>query len=112
MKRLVAIALLGSLLGCYRTLYVNFSPENPDRGAERYVPVRVTSWQHFFVWGWFPIERRIDARDRCGSAENIDSIQTRRTFLEGLGAAFAGYYINVYSPWNGAVYCAETPPPK
>ena len=76
------------------------------------MPVRVTGWQHFFLYGWVPGERRIDARERCGDAEKIHSIQTRRTFVEGFVAAFAGYYINIYSPWNGAVYCTEQPAPK
>ena len=109
--RIVAILVLCLVLGaCYRTHYVNFSPMNPNRASQPAGPVRSSSgWQHFFLWGWIPVERTIDARQICGEAANIDSIQTRRTFLEGLVAAFAGYYINVYSPWDGAVYCREAP---
>ena len=62
------------------------------------------------IGGWVPNERPIDARAACGGAQNIESIQTQRTFLEGLVAAFAGYYINVYSPWNGAIYCKQARP--
>jgi len=109
MRLLLLVALCSALTSCYRTHYVNFSPENPARSAERYVPVRVTGWQSFFLWGWVPGERTIDAREKCGSSENIESIQTRRTFIEGLVATFAGYYVNIYSPWNGAVYCSEQP---
>jgi hypothetical protein len=111
MTRLLLLLIACSLLcACYRTHYVNFSPrtrettsalmsEEPERGA----------WRHFFIWGWVPDERAIDARAACGGAQNIESIQTQRTFVEGLVAAFAGYYINVYSPWNGAVYCSRAP---
>ena len=94
---------------CYRTHYLNLSAENPLRSAEPDVPVRTQGWQSFFVWGWFPIEKRIDASKACGGTEKLESIRTQRTFLEGLVAAFAGYYINIYSPWDGAVYCTEEP---
>ena len=109
---LLALAAVVGMGGCYRTHYVNFSPESPLRAPASTVPVRATGWQHFFIWGWAPGERSIDARAECGATGNVDSIRTRRTFLQGLVAAVAGYYVNVYSPWNGAVYCDErTPPP-
>ena len=107
--RIAATLLLCLVLSaCYRTHYVNFSPDNPVRGAALASdkPVR-NGWQHFFIWGWVPNEKIIDAREACGGSQNVDSIKTRRTFLEGLVAAFAGYYINVYSPWDGAIYCAQ-----
>jgi Bor protein len=107
-----ALALSACLLlltACYRTHYENFSPNNPMRNAQQGQPDRVGSgWQHFFLFGWVPTKRTIDARQRCGGAENVHSIQTRETFLQGLIAEFAGYYINIYSPWTGEVYC--TPP--
>lgn len=110
MRIIAALLLCLIFSGCYRTHYANFSPANPNRAPQQTEPVRGSrGWQHFFVWGWFPGERIIDARKTCGEADNIDSIQTRQTFLEGLVAAFAGYYVNVYSPWNGAVYCREAP---
>jgi len=89
---------------------VNFSPQNPNRAptAAFGEPVRSRSgWQHFFLFGWVPDERLIDARKACGDSDNVESIQTRETFLEGLVAAFAGYVINVCAPWDGAVYCRE-----
>lgn len=33
------------------------------------------------------------------------AIETRQTFLEGLVESFAGYYINVYSPYDAKVIC-------
>jgi hypothetical protein len=98
------------LSACYRTHYVNFSPENPNRGTTVTVPKSLTGWQSFYLWGWVPGERVIDARSKCGDANNIESIRTRRTFVQGLVAAIAGYYINIYSPWNGEVYCFRPPP--
>lgn len=100
------------MTSCYRTHYANFSAQNPERApaAATSAPVRSQSgWQNFFLWGWVPGEERIDARQECGGAANVDSIQTRRTFLEGLVAAIAGFYINIYSPWDGAVYCTQRP---
>ena len=68
-------------------------------------PEPVSRWQHFFVWGWFPIERVIDAGRACGGPEKVHAIETRQTFLQGLIAVFAGYYVNVNSPYNGEVVC-------
>jgi hypothetical protein len=69
-------------------------------------PTRSTSgWQHFFLWGWVPVERTIDVKQECGGAGNVAAIRTRQTFLEGLVAAVAGFYVNIYSPWDGAVDC-------
>jgi hypothetical protein len=105
-------ALVGFLAlclpACYRTYYARFSPPRADesRPQAEYLPDKKTGWQSFFVYGWAPGEKEIDAVALCGSADSIHSIRTRRTFLEGLVAAFAGYYINIYSPWDGAVYCA------
>jgi hypothetical protein len=107
--RLAAILVLClGLSACYRTHYANFSPQNPTRSpaAAPATPVRSTSgWQHFFVWGWFPTELTIDAKHECGGSEKVAAIRTRRTFLEGLVAAVAGFYVNIYSPWDGAVDC-------
>jgi hypothetical protein len=67
-------------------------------------------WQSFFLFGLAPGERTFDASDQCGSAENIESIRTRRTFFQGLIAAVAGVYlINIYSPYDAAVWCRERP---
>lgn len=104
----VALVLL-SQIACYRTHYERFAAVRTDE-VERAVPVQVTSWQHFYLWGWVPGEKVVDARKRCGGAEKIVSVETRRSFLQGLVAAFAGYYVNVYSPWDGAVFCTEQPP--
>lgn len=106
---LLSLLLLGSA-ACYRTHYENFSPANPNRAPSTTQPVRSGSgWQHFFIYGLVPSEITIDARQQCGGAENVHSIQTRQTFLEGLIESVAGFYINIYAPWDGAVYCRERP---
>lgn len=108
LRPLALLVLCVGLTACYRTHYVNFSPQNPNRSsaAAPARPVRSTSgWQHFFVWGWFPTELTIDAKQECGGSENVAAIRTRRTFLEGLVASVAGFYVNIYSPWDGAVDC-------
>jgi hypothetical protein len=107
--KLAALLCLTLMTACYRTHYMNFSPANPNRAPQQAAPVKAgRAWQHFFIYGWVPSALPIDARGACGRAENVHSIETRRTFLEGLVAAFAGYFINIYSPWNAAVYCRES----
>lgn len=112
MRWVTCLVLSLFLVSCYRTHYVNFSPQNPERApaATAAEPVkRGGGWRSFFLWGWVPGEMQIDARQKCGGAENVESVKTRRTFLEGLVAALAGFYINIYSPWDGAVYCRGAP---
>ena len=109
MRRATWSLLVLLVFGCYRTHYENFSPNNPIRAPQSARPAHGTGWQHFFLYGLVPDERDIDARGICGGTENVAAIETRRTFAEGLVAAFAGYYINVYSPFDGAVFCGATP---
>ena len=105
---MLLLAVLGLQTGCYRTHYERFSAMRSDLDGN--LPVPVSGWQSFFLYGWVPGERKIDAREKCGGAEKIHSIETRQTFLEGFVATFAGYYVNIYSPYNGAVFCTEQPP--
>ena len=108
--RLLVIALsLFLFSGCYRTHYVNFSQHNPQRATSSSESDASDGWQSFFLYGWLPGERRVDARRWCGGEENIDSIKTRKTFLQGLVTQVAGYYINIYAPWDGEIHCVEKP---
>ena len=92
--------------GCARTVYTNLHPRLTtaavDATADRSSP---RGWRHFFVWGWFPTDLVIDASAYCGGTEHVDRIETRESFVQGLIAAFAGYYVNVYSPYTGRVVC-------
>jgi hypothetical protein len=47
----------------------------------------------------------VDASAYCHGTERIERIETRRSFVQGLIAALAGYYINIYSPYTGRVVC-------
>jgi hypothetical protein len=102
---LVIVLLATAASSCYRTRYVNLRESEVIPPASPVRPEPVSRWQHFFVFGWFPIERKIDAGKACGGPENVEAIETRRTFLQGLIAAFAGFYVNIYSPYNGEVVC-------
>ena len=109
-KPLALAVLLLCSTSCFRTHYENFSPANPNLAPQTGPPVKTgSSWQHFFIWGLIPSALPIDARALCGGADNVHSIQTRQTFLEGLVEQFAGYYINIYAPYDGAVYCRAAP---
>lgn len=115
MSRILVLALAVSLLAssaCFRTRYVQLAPREPGEPAATYLPEKKNGgWQSFFLWGWVPGTRKIDAEAMCGGTRRIESIRTRRTFLEGLVAALAGYYVNIYSPYDGAVYCRPPPTP-
>jgi len=110
MRAALVLSLLLLSTACYRTHYENFSPANPNRAPVAAPPVKSGSgWQHFFIYGLVPNEITLDARGQCGGTENVHSIQTRQTFLEGLVESVAGFYINIYAPWDGVVYCRERP---
>jgi hypothetical protein len=47
----------------------------------------------------------IDAASYCGGPAHVDRIETQQSFVQGLIAAVAGYYINIYSPYTGRVVC-------
>jgi hypothetical protein len=104
---LLLLALCATTLGCFRTRYYNFTPYGSKSGAilMRREATNPASWQSFFVYGWSPAELVIDAGKACGGASYVESIETRQTFVQGLIAAVAGYYINIYSPYTGAVSC-------
>jgi len=112
MKRAPAVALLACLLvsiatACYRTRYVNLPlvSQLPQPSSETQPPPS-SGWHNFFVYGWAPGERVIDASAACGGADKVESVETRRRFVQGLIATFAGYsVVNIYSPYEGKVIC-------
>jgi hypothetical protein len=102
------------LVGCFHTRYVNLhprlaipphSPTQIDRGPSN------DGWQHFFLFGWVPSEKLIDAQAICGGTEHIDRIETEMTFVQGLvGLLARGSYVNIYSPYTGRVVCDHSSP--
>jgi len=110
--RLRIIAFLLVVLtssGCYRAVYTNIQGINAGSVKDKPSVIVDTSnesgWQHFFIYGLVPDEKIINVSEICGGKEHIKNISTRRTFAQGLIAAFAGYYINIYSPYDGKVEC-------
>jgi hypothetical protein len=97
-----------SSIGCYRTVYRNLQPSEPT--VEQGPRIRRSSaWRSFFVYGWAPSEVLVHAAAECGGAANVREIRTRRTFTQGMVAAFASSGgVNVYSPWTGEVVCEAT----
>ena len=59
----------------------------------------------FWVYGWAPGMLRIDAASACGGLGHVKRAETERSFAQGLIAMFAGYYINIYSPYTARVVC-------
>ena len=115
MRHVAILVVCLGLTACYRTHYANFSPQNPIRSssAAAATPVRSTNgWQHFFLYGWVPTKLTIDAKQECGGPHGVTSIATRQTFLEGLVGAVAGFYINIYMPWDAVVHCGAPPAPN
>ena len=96
-------------VGCYTTTYYNFGPEPQSEASEAphsgLEPEDPQYWRSFWVYGWFPGELRIDAARSCGGVEHVKSLETDQTFVQGLIETFAGYYINIYSPYSARVVC-------
>ncbi len=110
-RSILTLALLIVVSGCHRTQYFNVRPQQAPVEATALENsmgslTRAGGWQSFFLWGLVPGSKTLDASALCGGPENIGMITTRRSFLEGLVASLAGFYINIYSPWDGAVYCS------
>lgn len=104
---LTMAAIVLAATGCFRTAYHNLEPPSYQLTTQSVHRNREdnSSWQHFFVYGWAPSERVIDAAARCGGPAQVQEIRTRQSFGQGLIAAVAGYYINIYSPYTGEVVC-------
>lgn len=116
-RYLFLIVMLGALAGCHRAVYTNVQGDGKPQGLTREKLEALpdyddTSWQHFFIYGLLPSETTIEAAQLCKGAEHIAAIKTKQTFLEGLVASVAGYYINIYSPYDGHVVCDNSTPVK
>lgn len=107
----VSLLLVLAVAGCYRTHYVNLQP--PERTTASATPTRsgASGWQHFFLFGWLPRERVYSADQVCGPNAEVQEIRTQRSFLQGLVAILASYYVNIYSPYGAEIFCIPVPPP-
>jgi hypothetical protein len=104
MSRLFLLLLLG--VGCFRTSYYHLEPGAPTAAPADARNREDSSWQHFFVYGWFPVERVIPAGSQCGGAEHVEEIRAQQTFVQGLVEELSTAYVNIYSPYTGRVVCA------
>ena len=123
MTRRVRAALLALLLldGCFHTVYRNLQPPNAPPVVE--TPATLarkprSSWQSFFLYGWFPTERPIDAAQQCGGDAHVAAIETEQTLGQGLieiatillsGAAIL-VPVGVFAPWTAQVACDHPAP--
>jgi len=108
MKRFAALAAILVLCsGCYTTTYHNFDARTEIDAVEPEdaVATRQRYWRHFWIYGWRPEVMTIDVAAECGGMEHVERLETGGTFLQGLVAMFAGYYINIYSPYTARVVC-------
>jgi len=117
MTRRVGAAFLALLLasGCFRTVYRNLQPANAPPVVETPVTLMHTprsAWQSFFLYGWFPTERPIDAAQQCGGAEHVVTIETKQSFGQGTISVvvLALFWLGIYSPWSAHVTCDHTAP--
>ena len=114
MKRVLALLLVSfALSGCFRTVYRNLHAADAPPAVETQATLTKRSkgsWQSFFLYGWLPNPRDVDAAEQCGGEEHVSTIETENSFLTGLVGAVAGYYINIYSPWRGHVTCDHPAP--
>lgn len=102
--------LLATAPACARTVYTNLHPQLPAPAVAPHADQSsARSWRSFFIFGWVPGELVIDASAYCNGTDRIERIETRQSFVQGLVAAFAGYYINIYSPYSGRVVCDHEP---
>lgn len=107
---ILLLSILSCLAGCNRAVYTNLHGDRADRKVpleriESLPDFEGTNWQHFFIYGLLPAELKIEAAKLCNGTEHIAAIKTKQTFAEGLVAMLAGYYINIYSPYDGHVVC-------
>ncbi len=92
--------------GCFTTTYGNlYSTGHTPPADSQPTIANASGWQSFFIFGWVPGEKVIDSKGICGEGR-VKEIRTQRSFVQGLIAAVAGYYINVYSPWTGETVCS------
>ena len=113
MKRTFLLLLAAlSVSGCFRTVYRNLHAANAPPVVETQDTLAKKgkgSWQSFFLYGWIPNPKDIDAAGQCGGEEHVSTIETQNSFGTGFVAAVAGFYINIYSPWRGHVTCDHQP---
>ena len=113
MKRAVGLLAALACAGCYRATYSHLTPPASELGSGVALqePRKDPSygWHHFFFWGVDPPEELVDAKEICGGTQYIVRIETQQSAVQGFIEAIAGYYVNIYAPFNGEVFCKGRP---
>jgi hypothetical protein len=107
-RRLFVLLAALALSGCFRTTYINLHAADaptPVETAQTRAKHGKGSWQSFFLFGWIPSTKVIDAAEQCGGEDHVWRIETENSLGTGFVCSVAGYYINVYCPWRAHVTC-------
>ncbi len=95
MLKLLAVASLVSVTGCYHYTVVTGAPE-----ASQKIDI---PWQKSWVFGLVPPDT-IKSKATC--AQGVAKVETQHTFLNGLVAAIT---YNIFTPIRPTVTCASGP---
>jgi hypothetical protein len=98
MKHLLAVLLVTVLLSSCATQRFDVNPAVGPSGEPT-----LDESQPFFVGG-IGQSTTTDAAAVCGGAENIASVETEMSFIDGLLAGLTG---TIYSPRTARVYCTN-----
>ena len=114
--KLRALVLLALFSGsaCFRTVYTDFQPRNAPPVTETETTKgrhQNKDWQSYFLFGWIPGEKRLDAGALCGGEEHVARIETEQTWFQALTTTviLAAAWLGIYSPWRAAVICDHDP---
>ena len=96
MKHLLgAVILVGLLSSCATQRFEINAPVGPSGEAA------LEESQVFFIGG-VGQEAMVNAAEVCGGAENVGSVETETSLIDGLLAGITG---SIYSPRTARVYC-------
>jgi len=112
-RALVLVALFANA-ACFRTVYTDLQPRGappPPESTESRSHHQNKDWQSYFLFGWIPGEKRIDAARLCGGDEHVARIETEQTWFQALTTTviLAAAWLGIYSPWRAAVICDHDP---
>lgn len=91
-KRIVALAILAAVSGCYRVTVVT--------GAAPSTQVVDKQWQNSFVYGLVP-PQELTVKDEC--AQGVAKVETERSFLNSLVGDIT---YSIYTPMHAKITCA------
>lgn len=96
MRKLLLIAPLLLLVGCYKTELRNFSNNAGAPGTE------VKVWSSAVLWGLVPLTE-IDVRSYCGD-KGVYAVSTRQSVVNVILNGLTG---GIYSPTTAVITCNQ-----